>query len=97
VANQVLDIGRGPVSVDAPGAGDGLYALQLFDPSTLQPAGNVAWFAAAAPPAYEPRRLTFERAVAATRLWPPTPQNRAAATAFLRGLVVALADPAWQP
>jgi hypothetical protein len=97
VANQLLDIRAGPVNVDVPGAVDGLYALQLFDSSTLEPAGNVAWLAVAAPPAYAPRRLTFDRAVAATRLWSPTPQNRAAATAFLRGLVLALADPAWHP
>ena len=97
VANQLLDIGTGRANVDVPGAVDGLYALQLFDTSTLEPVGDVAWFAAAAPPAYAPRRLTFDRAVAATRLWSPTPQNRATAAAFLRGLVLALADPAWQP
>jgi hypothetical protein len=97
VANQLLDIGSAPVNVDVPGAVDGLYALQLYDPSTLEAVGNVAWFAAAAPPAYAARRLTFDRALAVTRSWSPTPQNRTAAAALLHDLVFALADPAWQP
>ena len=97
VANQLLDIGSAPVSIDVPGAVDGLYALQLFDPSTVEPASNIVWFAAAALPAYAARRLAFDDALAATRSWSPTPQNRAAAAALLHALVLALADPAWQP
>jgi hypothetical protein len=97
VANELLDIRGAAASIETTDPLDGLYALQLLDPSTLEPAGDVAWFAAAAPPAYAVRRATFDRALAETRSWSPTPQNRAAATALLRDLVVALADPAWHP
>lgn len=97
VANELVDVRGVAVNIGTTEPLDGLYAMQLLDPSTLEPAGDVAWFAAAAPPAYAPRRATFDRAFAETRSWSPTPQNRAAATALLRELVVALADPAWHP
>jgi hypothetical protein len=97
VANALVTVANGTTNVDAPAATDGLYALQLFDPSTLAPASNVAWFAAAAPPSFDARQAAFARAQAATATWSATPQNRAAAEALLRDLVVALADPAWRP
>ena len=97
VANQLIDTNAPALTLTTSGVSDGLYVLQLLDPSTLQPVTTPAYIAVAAEPGYTTRRATFDQAVAATRAWTPSPANAAAAATLVRDLVIAIAEPAWQP